>query len=154
MTAPCRGNFTTAFLHRAGLLAGILAVLAGILGMHVMTGTHSMHSPATVMASTPTGAEAQAESAHDHTSSAYHASFAQGAAGAHEQCSCSDSCSGEHTMTVACTPSAKTGSLSAPMPGTAVFSVDSGAGAARTAPGLWSYLPDTPSPGELSISRT
>ncbi len=55
MTASHR-NVASAFLHRAGLLAGILAVLAGILGMHVITGSHSMHSPAALTAAAGTGA--------------------------------------------------------------------------------------------------
>lgn len=37
-----------AFLHRAGLLTALLALIAGIFGMHVMTATHNMHSPAVV----------------------------------------------------------------------------------------------------------
>jgi hypothetical protein len=58
------------------------------------------------------------------------------------------------TMASSCTPSAKTGSLAAPLPGTTVFGT---APATRVTGALlsgYSYLPGGPSPGELSISRT
>lgn len=48
--AASHRNAASALLRRTGPLAGILAVLAGILGMHVLTGTHSMHSPAALTA--------------------------------------------------------------------------------------------------------
>jgi hypothetical protein len=58
-------------------------------------------------------------------------------------------------MTVSCIPSGKTDTLAAPMPGTAVV----GAAFVRAGPagqvsGHSAHKPDTPSPGELSISRT
>jgi hypothetical protein len=155
------------FLRGAGLLAGILTVIAGILGMHVLTGTHSMHSAAAVTgtsAMTTTlgavpSASAEAEGHLDHPAAAashsHLASGAQDGVGPAEQCSCSVNCSTSvHGMTASCTPSAKTGSLSAPLPGTAFSGVISNPGPAGSAPGHWSYLPCGPSPGELSISRT
>ena len=163
MTAPGCGEFTTAFLHRAGLLAALLAVIAGILGMHVMTGTHGTHSPAAVTATsaalTPTTGTGHDESTPGH---AGHGTPVitladpsnQDAAGTLEQCSCSGSCADGHAMTAACTPTAKTGSFSAPLPGTTVIAVISSGAADGMLPGRRSYLPDTPSPGELSISRT
>lgn len=162
MTAS-RRNVATAFLHRAGLLAGILAVLAGILGMHVITGSHSMHSPAALAAASGTGAvhthsaaaDGHAEPGITYVSPAHLSSDGHNAPSVViEQCSCSDSCASMHTMTVSCTPSGKTGSLSVPLPGTAVFGVISNATAPGAVPGSWSYLPGSPSPGELSISRT
>jgi hypothetical protein len=158
MTAPKRGDFTNTFLRRAGLFATLLAVIFGILGMHVMTGTHF---PATVTAAvlTPTTGAGHAESTPGHaghgtpvTTLAYPSN--QDAAATSEQCSCSGSCVDGHAMTAACTPTAKTGSFTAPLPGTTVIAVISGGAADGMIPGLWSYLPDTPSPGELSISRT
>jgi hypothetical protein len=161
MTAP-HWNIAAAFLRQAGLLSGILAVLAGILGMHVMTGTHSMHSPAAFTATTagtvhtePSGADGHAAHGAPDTSPIHRSTGLENAASdSVEQCSCSDSCTSLHTMTVSCTPSAKTGSLSAPLPGTAVFGIISNARAPGRVPGLFSYLPGSPSPGELSISRT
>lgn len=141
MTTRSGGDFTMTFLYRVGLFAGILSVIAGILGMHVLTGTHSMHSSPSITAAaalTPSG----------------HHSSQQDDAGALEQCSCSGNCADGHSRAVACTPSAKTGSLSAPLPGTTVIGATSGGTADRTTPWLWSYRPGSPSPGELSISRT
>ncbi|MDQ0819760.1 hypothetical protein QFZ79_002050 [Arthrobacter sp. V4I6] len=155
-------NAASAILHRAGLLAGLLAVLAGILGMHVMTGSHSMHSPAALTAAVGTAkVHAESTTAHGHTahgpvdtSSAHSSGGHEAASVSMEQCSCSDNCTGMNSMAVSCTPSAKTGSLSAPLPGTVVFSVISNAGAPGAVLRSYSYLPGSPSPGELSISRT
>jgi hypothetical protein len=161
-------NFAAAFLRHAGPLAVILAVVTGILGMHVMTGTLSMHFPAALTAATAGTVHAQSAAATGHTG---HLAAGGPAADRPEaygkgvvapadscSCSCSCSCSGDctslHTMTVSCIPSAKTGSLSAPMPGTAVFGKIRDPGAPGAAPVLYSYLPGGPSPGELSISRT
>lgn len=162
MTASHR-NVASAFLHRVGLLAGILAVLAGILGMHVITGSHSMHSPAALTAAAGTGAghihsaaaDGHGELGVTDASPAHHSSDGHNAPGiVVEQCSCSDSCASMHTMTVSCTPSGKSGSLSVPLPGTAVFGVIPNATAPGAVSGSYSYLPGSPSPGELSISRT
>ena len=49
MTAPAHAT-AIAFLRRAGLLTAVLALIAGIFGMHVMTATHAAHSPATAAA--------------------------------------------------------------------------------------------------------
>jgi hypothetical protein len=57
-------------------------------------------------------------------------------------------------MTAACTPSAKSGSLAAPLPGTGIIARNINAGAPGTPSARWSYLPGSPSPGELCISRT
>lgn len=158
----CR-RITTAFLPSAGLLALVIAIVAGILGMHVLTAGHSEHSMA---AAAPTAAggtaagvtAAGAAPAHDghqeHERHAEHHKTDAAVDAAPERDSCSGGCTGMHTTAASCTPSAKTGSLSAPLPGTAalgsIFSVATPCPAA-----LWySYVPASPSPGELSISRT
>ena len=160
MTASHR-YITAAFLRRTGLLVGLLAIIAGIFGMHVMTGTHSMHSPAAVTAITSgvhAGAAA-AEGGHglhpaSGTSRAHPEADISDTAGTPAQmCSCSDCGTGMHAMTGSCIPSVKKGSLAAPSPGSTVF-VISPTGAAGTVSGHYSHLPGTPSPGELSISRT
>ncbi|MFJ5699180.1 hypothetical protein [Arthrobacter sp. NPDC093139] len=160
--AASRWHAAFAFFCRTGLLVGILAVLAGILGMHVITGSHGMHSPAALTAahaatdhagSTAVGAHA----AHGTpgTSSGHHSSGGHNADGVSaEECACSGNCAGMHSMTVSCTPSGKTGSLTVPVPGTAVFGAVSNAGVHAALPGSYPYLPGSPSPGELSISRT
>ncbi|GAA1258854.1 DUF6153 family protein [Arthrobacter pascens] len=156
-------NVASVFLHRAGLLAGILAVLAGILGMHVITGGHSIHSPAALTAAAGAGAghthsaaaDGHAEQGATDPSPAHHSSDGHTAPSiVVDQCSCSDSCASMHTMTVSCTPSGTTGSLSVPLPGPAVFGVISNARAPGAVPGSYSYRPGSPSPGELSVSRT
>jgi hypothetical protein len=113
-----------------------------------------------VTANTP-GVHAGAAAADGHavhqasgTSRAHPAADTRDAAGTPAQmCSCSDCGTGRHAMTGSCIPSAKKGSLAAPSPGSTVF-VISQAGAAGTVPGHYFHVPGTPSPGELSISRT
>ncbi|MBT2548982.1 hypothetical protein [Arthrobacter sp. ISL-65] len=147
----------TAFLRRAGLVAAVLAIIAGIFGMHVMTGHHATHSPAFATAS-----------AHDHdtapTDQPGHRSrdstgsdpaVVAGPVGlmvAAESCQDPGSCSMQ-AMTAACTPSPKTPSLDAPPPGSLVLAVSNNTTAGPET-GRWTYLPDSPSPCELSISRT
>ena len=57
-------------------------------------------------------------------------------------------------MGAACTPSAKTASFTAPLPGDSGLAVNTGAGFNLAARATYSYLPGSPSPGDLSISRT
>lgn len=157
MTAPAR-RLATSFLRRTGGLATILAVIAGILGMHVMTGNHSMHSAA-AMTATGIGAvhaESPADGHSGHQGSGTHSTHltsAQDMAGVSSE-PCSGTCASMQTMTVSCTPSAKSGILSAPLPGSTVFGAVPKAGAFSTVPGPYFYTPGGPSPGDLSISRT
>lgn len=149
-----------AFLHRAGLIGAVLAIIVGIFGMHVLTGTHAMHSPAstTAAADADTTAVSPDHSGHpaepgmvsDHSTSAE-----QDLTGAAvEPCSESGDCTSMQAMTVACTPSAKTASMAAPPPGTLVLGISNNTAATGVGTGQWSYLPASPSPCELSISRT
>lgn len=153
MTAPEHRAAVT-FLRRAGLFGAVLALIAGIFGMHVMT---TNHMPAMAAA---------AGSAHHESSDAGHvehlaatpnldmSGFQPGSDPGAAQCSASGSCTSVHAMTGACTPSAKIGSLQAPMPGTWVIARAPLTGATTETPANWSYLPGSPSPGELCISRT
>ena len=143
-----------ALLRRAGLLAAILALIAGIFGMHVMTATHTQHSAAV--------------GTHHHSSPAGHAGEqAPGPASAPNlpgdqgdegtrtvQCTDSGARTGMQAMTAACTPSVKTGSLTAPLPGTGIIDRNINTGTLAAISAQWSYLPGSPSPGELCISRT
>jgi hypothetical protein len=144
------------FLRHAVLLAGILAIIAGILGMHVMSGSHSMPTAAS-------GAEAvmlqvqgpaAGHSGHAAGTAVPGASEAMGAA-AVPGCGCADpdGCATMSAMGTVCTPSLGNASLAAPAPGTTpLAALDVGAATAAT--NSYSYLPGSPSPGELSISRT
>lgn len=159
MTAPAHAT-AIAFLRRAGLLTAVLALIAGIFGMHVMTATHAAHSPATAAATV--SAHHDSSPAGDHAgehppgpSSAPDVHAAQDEAGARTvQCTDSNTCTSMQSMTSACTPSAKTGSLTAPLPGTGIIASNTTAGTQSTISALWSYLPGSPSPDELCISRT
>jgi hypothetical protein len=166
MTASYR-NPTAAFLRRAGLLVGLLAIIAGIFGMHVMTGTHSGHSAAavtTAIVEAPAGSAA-ADGHHVHqetgTTPAHHATDIRDAAKIRDtagtpaqMCSCADCGTAVQAMAGSCIPSVKTVSLASLTPGSAVFGVLPPTGAPGTVRGDWSHDPGTPSPGELSISRT
>lgn len=158
MTAPAHSP-AIAFLRRAGLLTAVLALIAGIFGMHVMTGTHAMHAPATAAASvSATHSSSPAGHTAEHLSgpsSAPDLHAAQDEAGARTvQCTDSNHCTSMQSMTAACTPSAKTGSLAAPLPGTGIITRNTNAAMPSAIGVRWSYLPGSPSPGELCISRT
>ncbi|WP_411374192.1 DUF6153 family protein [Arthrobacter sp. MPF02] len=115
-----------AALLRTGLLSAVLALVAGILGMHVMTPDHSVHG--------------------GHTAAAHGVSF-------RAPDSCSSGCPGAEEAGASCIPLAKTGLLAAvPPPAAAAASLEPGRGI-RGAAG-YSYVPPGPTPCELSISRT
>ncbi|MDD1478522.1 hypothetical protein [Arthrobacter sp. H16F315] len=158
MTAPAHAP-AIALLRRAGLFTAVLALIAGIFGMHVMTATHAMHSPAAAAATVGTHHDSSpAGHTGEHLpgpSSAAEMPAAQDEAGARTgQCTDSDNCTSTQSMTAACTPSAKTGSLAAPLPGTGIIAWNSNAETQSTISARWSYLPGSPSPDELCISRT
>lgn len=166
MTAAARRRLAT-LTGRAVLLAGILAIVAGILGMHTLTGNHAAHTlgagapPST--ASATSGAQAhitQSRGGHSHCAHTRvvqgERSVVQGEPAAHgpSAAACTGSLGSTESPAAACTPLAKAGSLVAPEPGSvgqlADAWVSSGVGTMR----FYAYLPDGPSPGDLSISRT
>ncbi|MDZ4092789.1 MAG: hypothetical protein U1D68_16455 [Arthrobacter sp.] len=158
MTAPAHAA-AIAFLRRAGLFTAVLALIAGIFGMHVMTASHAMHAPATAAATVNAHHDSSpAGDAGEHPpgpSSAPDVHAAPDEAGARTvQCTDSNNCTSMQSMTAACTPSAKTGSLAAPLPGTGVIARTTNTGMQSTISAFWSYLPGSLSPGELCISRT
>ncbi|MFE4543509.1 hypothetical protein [Arthrobacter sp. NPDC056727] len=157
MTAVRR--LATVFLRRAGMFSLVLALIAGIFGMHVMSGHHLMHGPAGAVAAASAGrphhsnhSHPAGEAAHGVTAGAAHAAGEEISAAA----GCPDgNCSGTQVVTASCTPLGKTGTLAAPMPGTAVFAaVYVRAGPAGQVSGRSAHRPDTPTPCKLSISRT
>jgi hypothetical protein len=146
-----------AFLRRAGLVAAVLAIIAGVFGMHVLTATHAMHSPASATAAAEPHATAVSPDHSGHSVAFSHQgrSLEQDRPGAVVgQCSGSGGCTSMDAMTVACTPSAKTASMAAPPPGTLVLGISNNTAPAGAVTGQRSYLPGSPSPCELSISRT
>lgn len=137
MTA--RTRVLSAALLRAGLLAAVLAIVAGIFGMHVMA-AHSSHAGHPAVAHSHTGDTA------GHP--AGHAAVANFSAAE----SCSSGCPGAQEAGAPCIPLAKTASLAVvpPQAGTA------GPAPTATARGVvgYSYIPSSPTPCDLSISRT
>jgi len=145
-------SIASMFLRRAGLFSLVLALIAGIFGMHVMNGHHIMHGPASAMTvaghSHPGGG-----AAHGVTAGAAHGPSGEEIS-AGPGCPDGD-CSGTQAMTVSCTPSGKTSTLTVPVPETAAVGASPvRAGPAGQVSGRSAYTPDTPSPCELSISRT
>ncbi|MGO4191534.1 hypothetical protein AB4Y67_07680 [Arthrobacter sp. YAF17] len=177
-----------ALLRGALLLAGLVAVVLGLLGMHVLAGSHGMHVQAASSGSTAlsTGLHSDGQmhtaSAHEthgnHTSNVRVSTRVPNATGtAHAKpsvppvsvtpasvtiggtevppsCVCEDGCAEKPTVHSGCTPSPAGASLSAPQPGSTFL--DSGTWTASRAdrPAGYAYLPGTPTPRDLSISRT
>lgn len=159
---------TAAFLRRAALLAGLLAMIAGIFGMHVMTGTHNGHPTAADITTAATEGRSVSAAADDH-----HTRQATGRTSTHpatdnrdaanltdtagtpaQMCSGADGGTADHAMAGSCIPTLTTVSLASPSSGSAVVGVVPPAGADDAVRAHWAHVPDTPSPGELSISRT
>ena len=135
-----------AFLRRMGLLAAVLSIIAGIFGMHVISPAHSARQQGTT---------------HQQTASQHHASVHAdaavpdgAAAWSMEHCSCSGDCPGMKAAPASCTLSTNTTTLAAPFPGSTWAGVNTDVRAANQATVQWAFHPSSPSPGELSISRT
>lgn len=159
MTSHARGR-SLAFLRRVGLLAGMLTIIAGILAMHVMTGTHYMSSASAGpgMDVPPAGVLEQAvptqESATAHTGHAAAPNAVSGRVSTPAPaCAGSDPCTAMSAMDAVCVPSPATTVLAAPPPGSTPFAPPAPADGAAAAT-RYSYLPGSPSPGDLCISRT
>ncbi|WP_284752732.1 hypothetical protein [Arthrobacter sp. efr-133-R2A-120] len=152
MTDPLRGR-ATAFLLRIGLLAGLLAIIAGIVGMHVMAGGHSMHATPVVSQS---AVVSQSHGAHTH---AERASLLDEAAVQHATsspaapCTCPGTCTGMSALHAVCVPAPGHNTLTAPLPGVPPYANAGTAGGGVLVSG-YSHRPGSPSPGDLCISRT
>jgi hypothetical protein len=132
-------------LRRAWLLAAALAVITGLLGMHVLTSGHASHGA-------PAGHTAVAHSAGpDHAGHTPAASTAdmQGLASA----VCGDSCPGAQESGAPCIPTAPSGpvALAPPQATQAALPLLPAAGDASSG---YDYMAPSPTPCELSISRT
>ena len=131
-------------LRRGGLMTVVLAIVAGILGMHVMTAAHSAHSSHPVVQ----------EAGVSHGAHAAHAGHAgQPAQPSLATETCFGSCPGMQDAGPTCVLLAKTASLTVfPPEGTAPL--EPGPAASAYPAGAYSYIPASPTPCELSISRT
>ena len=170
-------NYAAPALRRGFLLVGVLAIVAGFLGMHIMTGMHGAHAmtavtssaeaagsssrPETGLASHP-AAHAPHVGTMGHDSMATAATATSGpeqagntkAAEPSASCMCQSSCTDPASMHSACVPSAAVTSLAAPPPGMAPASLRNPDSHGDAAVRAYFYLPASPSPGDLSISRT
>ena len=165
-----RTRHHAAGLVRAALLAAVLAVLAGLLGMHVFSASHAAHASAAgapsgevaLAAASGPSASGHAEAGHSgsgHSTAGHPASTHPGTAPRHKtpappSCGGAGDCGGQSSTHVSCTPAPSGASLHAPAPGTTLLAVQP-----RTAPSAepasaCSHHPATPTPNELSISRT
>ncbi|MFJ6028493.1 hypothetical protein ACIQCN_13605 [Pseudarthrobacter sp. NPDC092424] len=148
-------SLTSQALLRCAVFAGILSVIAGILGMHVMTGSHASHSvvahsavshaaaaAATYAASADDGGRQPGGPAHPGGDAVVVLS-----AGA----VCGEACPGAGEAGAACVPLANAGSFPAIPPPAPAMKQESRTAAAAAA---YSYIPSSPTPCELSISRT
>lgn len=151
MTATISGTIP-AFLGRAGLIAGMLAIIAGILGMHVLAGSHSMPmAPAGSAAGIPHQAPVMLDGLPGQTTGP--ASVPGASPVTASMSSCLDPCPAMTSMDQPCVPAPGNTTLDAPLPGTTAFVLRPGTGMEQHA-AAYGYLSTGPSPGELCISRT
>ncbi|MGM7778305.1 hypothetical protein ACSVHC_20160 [Arthrobacter sp. KNU-44] len=152
MTDPLRGR-ATAFLLRIGLLAGLLSIIAGILGMHVMAGGHSMHATAgasqAAVVSPSHGVHTFAERASMPDGAAVQLAASPPA----PSCTSSGTCTEMSSLHAVCVPAPGHNTLTAPLPGVPPYANAVTAEAGAQVPG-YSHRPGSPSPGDLCISRT
>lgn len=147
-----RSAYTVAAFRRAALLAGIIAVVTGFLGMHIVAGSHGQHSQAPV-----SGSAAPAAGGHTAVPSSAAANHAQSHHDAvpadPPSCDCQGGCAERTGAHVGCTPSPSGASFHAPQPGILPAPVSWARATADRQP-AYPYLPGTPTPSDLSISRT
>jgi hypothetical protein len=161
------------FLRAAWLLAATLAVIAGLLGMHVLTAGHASHGPvaqgmdthSAAAPAAPTGAAAVVHSAvGDHPGHAGHAAAPASTAPASTDPAstdppalapgtCGNSCPGAQESGAPCVPSVPGGPVTV-LPPQATLAVLPLLPAAGNPGSSYGYLPPSPSPCDLSISRT
>lgn len=152
-------GFFRTLLHRGALIAGILAIIAGIFGMHVMTGNHAAHGDhaAVLQAAASHTNHADAADAGAHHAAAGHALQGHTDAGpavAADITSRAGSCHGVQESGTSCVPSAKAGALTVFPPHENRLAFPAAEGS-RIGPAVaHAHTPASPTPCELSISRT
>lgn len=139
---------------RAWLFTGILAVIAGIFGMHVMSTGHSAHASArhAAVGHTEPGHPAVGHSDPGHADPGHPAGHAAVGHSLPAE-SCGAACPSVHESGASCTPSATAGSLTV-LPPSGTAAVHPGPAAVHLQASDYSYIPPGPTPCELSISRT
>ena len=184
MPAAAAAN-SVAVLRRVALMAGLLAVIAGFLGMHILTGSHGHHTQASfpgsiqsTMAPPTVGAASAGHSAglpaghsghgaagpvvqaYDGPAAAITlpsvkpAAASLGGTQVPPSCDCQGGCADKPSAHADCTPSPSGASLSAPQPGTTPLEHRPWTAVRADRLSGYAYLPGTPTPLDLSISRT
>lgn len=173
-----------AVLRHAALLVALVAVIVGFLAMHILAGSHGLHAQpsrtGSIEASTAQHAGGKAASGqtashpagHSSHSAAdtfqvYDSSVAAATASAappavvHEggtqvppSCTCQGGCAETPAVHISCTPSPAGAPVGAPLPGTSLAEIQPWTAARADRPSGYAYLPGTPTPRDLSISRT
>ncbi|AOY74170.1 hypothetical protein IG195_20565 (plasmid) [Arthrobacter sp. TES] len=141
-----------AFLRRAGMLTGMLAIIAGIFGMHILSGSHDMpmaaggSQTAVLHSGHVTGGPLDGQPSTT--------AVDDGATPVTASSSCLNPapCPVMGSMSQECVPAPGNTSFDAPLPGTTTLAYRVDTGTDHTAGRL--YLAASPSPGDLGISRT
>lgn len=147
------GNRTmAAVLLRTALLATVLAVIAGFLGMHMLAGGHGLHSPAahSAAAAAAGAVEASGTTASDH----HHGPADHQRPPAPPSCVCEGACGEAHAAHVSCTPAPSSTFPAVPAAATTALAARPSTAPPKVRVAAYSYRPATPTPTELSISRT
>lgn len=165
MSAARRG-LVGAFFLRAGFLVAAVAIIGGLLGMHIVAGGHSAHAGHRAVAehSAPVshaafaGHSAHAAHGADTEHSARQAALpsAQGPAllaGA-SSCALAGNCPAMSGPDAGCVLAPGTATLTVPVPGTVPSLLPHRGQLHAGALASYSYLPGNPTPGDLCISRT
>ncbi|WLQ07887.1 hypothetical protein [Arthrobacter oryzae] len=164
------GSFPGGRWLRSALFLGVLAILAGFIGMHVLAPSHTQHGPG-ALAAVPAGTHAThathaaAQGAAEQTAPSPTAHAAaldpasarpMGSSAPEPPPSCvSTGETGEMSAPHAsCIPAPATAGLSAPPPGTTSLSGPEPATDTGRVLYAYAHVPGSPTPGELSISRT
>ncbi|WP_146073180.1 DUF6153 family protein [Arthrobacter sp. N199823] len=159
MRFPVNTPTAGSIVRWAGLLAVVLAIIGGIMGMHMVNG-----APAVSSAHSGMSAAMMAQAMTKHSSSTVHlaaesdhstGASALGQVNGVSECGCSpDGCADSMAMHGDCTPTVSSAVLHVPLPGTLTTHAP-GTGFAVVA-GYKSSdrSPDPPSLEKLSISRT
>lgn len=159
MRFPHNSPTAGSFLRWAGLLAVVLAIIGGLMGMHVLNGAPAVSTaPSGMSAAMMTHGMAEQSSTHvqDAAETAHAASAAAlGHVNAVPDCGCSpDGCAAAMAVHGDCTPTVSSSVLHVPLPGT--LSTHTAGTTFVVVPGHKSSdrIPDPPSLEKLSISRT
>jgi hypothetical protein len=139
-------------LRQAWLLAGVLAVVIGLLGMHVLTAGHASHGTVPAGAA-PHGAMPNKATAMPHAVTSHAAAVSPTAAPGEALAGCGAQCPGAQASGAPCIPTAP-GSPVTIAPPQAMPTAVPPLPAAGNAGSAYAYRPPAPTPCDLSISRT